>query len=67
MGPLLYLNTDEYQTLAYGLFSFKTSFGYKFPHYMMAASTMMMIPTLVVFLLAPKAFLRGVVVTGVKG
>jgi len=30
MGPLLYLNTDEYQTLAYGLFSFKTGFGYKF-------------------------------------
>jgi ABC-type glycerol-3-phosphate transport system permease component len=67
MGPLLYLNTDEYQTLAYGLYSFKTSFGYKFPHYMMAASTMMMVPMLVVFLLAQKAFLRGVVVTGVKG
>jgi ABC-type glycerol-3-phosphate transport system permease component len=67
MGPLLYLNTDEYQTLAYGLYSFKTSFGYKFPHYMMAASTMMMVPMLLVFLLAQKAFLRGVVVTGVKG
>jgi ABC-type glycerol-3-phosphate transport system permease component len=67
MGPLLYLNTDEYQTLAYGLFSFKTSFGYKFPHYMMAASTLMMIPTVVVFFLAQNAFLRGIVVTGVKG
>ncbi len=67
MGPLLYLNTDEYQTLAYGLFSFKTSFGYKFPHYMMAASTLMMVPMLFVFFAAQKAFLRGVVVTGVKG
>lgn len=67
MGPLLYLNTDEYQTLAYGLYSFKTSFGYKFPHYMMAASTMMMIPTLIIFFLAQNAFMRGVVVTGVKG
>lgn len=34
---------------------------------MMAASTRMMIPTLAGFLLAQKAFLRGVVVTGVKG
>jgi ABC-type glycerol-3-phosphate transport system permease component len=34
---------------------------------MMAASTLMMIPTLVVFFLAQKAFLRGAVVTGVKG
>lgn len=67
MGPLLYLNTDEYQTLAYGLYSFKTSFGYKFPHFMMAASTMMMIPTLIIFFFAQKAFMRGVVVTGVKG
>ncbi|GEM_PF-279390 len=67
MGPLLYLNTDEYQTLAYGLFSFKTSFGYKFPHFMMAASAMMMIPTLAIFFLAQRAFMRGVVVTGVKG
>jgi len=33
----------------------------------MAANTMMMIPTLVVFLLAQKAFLRGGVVTGVTG
>ena len=67
MSPLLYINTDEYQTLAYGLYSFKTSFGYKFPHYMMAAATMMMIPTLIIFLIAQKAFVRGVVVTGVKG
>lgn len=67
MGPLLYLNTNEYQTLAYALYSFKSSFGYKFPHYMMAASTMMMIPTLIIFFLAQNAFMRGVVVTGVKG
>jgi multiple sugar transport system permease protein len=52
---------------AYALYSFKSSFGYKFPHYMMAASTMMMIPTLIIFFLAQNAFMRGVVVTGVKG
>lgn len=67
MGPLLYINTDEYQTLAYGLYNFKSSFGYKFPHYMMAASTMMMLPTLIIFFIAQNAFMRGVVVSGVKG
>lgn len=67
MNPLLYLNTDEYQTLAYGLYSFKSGLGYKYPNYMMAASTMMMIPTLLIFFAAQNAFLRGVVVTGVKG
>ena len=67
LGPLLYVNSDERQTLALGLQNFKTSFGYSDPHYLMAASLLMMIPTLVIFFSAQKAFMRGVVVTGLKG
>jgi ABC-type glycerol-3-phosphate transport system permease component len=67
LGPLLYINSDERQTLALGLQNFKTSFGYSDPHYLMAASLLMMIPTLVIFFSAQRAFMRGVVVTGLKG
>lgn len=65
--PLLYLNSDEHQTLALALENFKTAFGLRDPHFLMAASTMMVIPSIIIFFLAQKAFIRGVVMTGVKG
>ena len=67
LHPLLYLNSDEHQTLALALENFKTAFGYKDPHFLMAASTMMVLPSIIIFFLAQKAFIRGVVMTGVKG
>jgi len=65
--PLLYLNSDEHQTLALALENFKTAFGLRDPHFLMAASTMMVLPSIIIFFLAQKAFIRGVVMTGVKG
>ncbi len=67
LGPLLYINSDEKQTLALGLQNFKTSFGYSDPHYLMAASLVMMLPTLIIFFAAQRSFMQGVAVTGVKG
>jgi len=67
LGPLLYINSEERQTLALGLQNFKTSFGYEDPHFLLAASTMMIAPSVLIFFLAQKAFMRGVVVSGVKG
>jgi len=67
LGPLLYINTDEKQTVALGLQNFKSAFQYDDPQLLMAASVMMLLPSLVLFFIAQKAFIRGVVVSGVKG
>lgn len=65
--PLLYINSDERQTVALGLQNFKSAFQHDDPQLLMAASLMMMIPSIVMFFIAQKAFIRGVVVSGVKG
>ena len=67
LGPLLYINSDEKQTVALGLQSFKSTFSAEEPQLMMAASVLMIVPTVILFFLAQKAFIRGVVVSGVKG
>jgi ABC-type glycerol-3-phosphate transport system permease component len=65
--PLLYINSDEKQTVALGLQSFKSAYQGADPQLIMAASVMMIIPSIILFFLAQKAFIRGVVVSGVKG
>jgi len=67
LAPLLYINSDEKQTVALGLQNFKSAFAGFDPQLLMAASVMMILPTVLLFLLAQKAFIRGVVVSGVKG
>jgi multiple sugar transport system permease protein/sn-glycerol 3-phosphate transport system permease protein len=65
--PLLYINSDSKQTIALALNNFKSSFQYAEPQLLMAGAVMMLIPTIIIFFLAQKVFIRGVVVTGVKG
>ena len=67
MGPLVYLNSEHNYTLAIGLSMFRDQHGSMQPNLVMAASFMMMLPVLVIFFLAQKAFMKGVVVSGVKG
>ncbi len=67
LHPLLYINSDEKQTVALGLQNFKSAFQDFDPQLLMAASTMMIAPTVLLFFIAQRAFMRGVVVTGVKG
>lgn len=67
LGPLIYINSDEKRTLALALDSFKTMYGYADIHLLMAASVMMILPSLIIFFIAQRAFIRGVVVTGLKG
>ncbi|MBI2940695.1 MAG: carbohydrate ABC transporter permease [Chloroflexi bacterium] len=65
-GPLIFLNGREKFTLALGLQAFlferRTIWG---P--LMAASTMMTFPIMVVFFLAQKYFVQGIALTGMKG
>jgi ABC-type glycerol-3-phosphate transport system permease component len=68
MGPLIYLNSQRLYTIALGLATFRQQFSTETPwHQLMAASIATMIPTLLVFLLAQRIFIQGIVVTGLKG
>ncbi|MYJ78909.1 MAG: carbohydrate ABC transporter permease [Caldilineaceae bacterium SB0670_bin_27] len=64
-GPLIFLHSREKFTLSLGLQAFmferRTMWG---P--LMAASTMMIMPILIVFFLAQKHFIQGIALTGIK-
>jgi multiple sugar transport system permease protein len=67
-GPLLYINSPDRYTLAIGLANFRgTMFARTRWDLLMAFATTMTLPVLVVFLLAQRYFVQGVVLTGLKG
>ena len=66
IGPLLYLNSPEKFPVSVGLATFR-SVMYTRWDLVMAASTAMTLPVLVVFFVAQRYFVRGIVLTGLKG
>jgi multiple sugar transport system permease protein len=67
-GPLIYtLNNSKIWTLAVGLQQFTTTHRGTIWNLQMAASVLFMMPVIVLFLFAQKAFIEGVTLTGVKG
>jgi multiple sugar transport system permease protein len=66
MGPLLYINSPQRFTLAIGLASFR-SVMYNRWDLLMAASTAVTVPVIIIFFLAQRYFVQGVVLTGLKG
>ncbi len=68
LGPLIYLSREDMFPLALGLQSLRASFQEKLVWpYMMAASTMMILPVIIIFFLAQRSFIEGITVTGLKG
>ena len=65
-GPLIYIQSKEKWTLALGLQSFNALYSQQIT-YLMAASTVTMLPCLILFFVAQKLFIQGVVISGVKG
>ena len=65
--PLIYLSSREHHTVAIALRNFQADFGATPWHLMMAASMVALVPVVVVFFLAQRYFVQGVVVTGLKG
>jgi ABC-type glycerol-3-phosphate transport system permease component len=65
-GPLIYIQSQEKWTLALGLQSFSALYSQQIT-YLMAASTVTMLPCLILFFVAQKLFIQGVVLSGVKG
>jgi ABC-type glycerol-3-phosphate transport system permease component len=66
MGPLIYLNRPDTYTLALGLNFFKGQYTANW-NLLMAASLMMMLPLVIVFFAAQRAFIEGITLTGLKG
>lgn len=68
MGPLIYLQSEEHMTLAVALNSFQNQYGdFRDAHYLMAASIVTMVPCIVLFFVAQKQFVSGLILGGVKG
>ena len=66
MGPLIYLNTDEMRTVALGIALNRGTFAVKL-NYLMAASTVMTLPVVVLFFAAQRYFMKGILLTGLAG
>lgn len=67
VGPLIYLTDQRQFTLALGLQSFQSQSGGTEWNYLMAASTLIVLPILLVFFAAQRYFIEGISMTGLKG
>jgi ABC-type glycerol-3-phosphate transport system permease component len=65
MGPLIYLNSPEKQTLELGLRTFQGLMSEKW-ELIMAGSVLVMIPLLVMFIVGQRYFVKGIVMSGIK-
>jgi multiple sugar transport system permease protein len=66
LWPLLMLDKPELQTLTVGLATLQSRWGTRWPE-LMAGSLISILPILFVTLLAQRYFIRGIVVSGLKG
>jgi multiple sugar transport system permease protein len=66
MGPLVYLNEERKFTLALGLQMFQSLHSAQW-HLLMAASTVVILPVIVVFFIGQRYFIEGITLTGIKG
>jgi multiple sugar transport system permease protein len=65
LGPLIYLNNKETYTLAIGLYGFSgrtTQMAM-----LMAATTVTVIPVVILFFFTQRTFIQGITLTGIKG
>jgi multiple sugar transport system permease protein len=62
-GPLLYINDAKRYTLAYGLQQFLSNHGAEWAR-LMAASTLFILPIIVLFFFAQRTFIEGIATTG---
>jgi multiple sugar transport system permease protein len=65
-GPLVYLRSADNKTLALGLQVFQGLYQTEY-HHLMAASLVVLLPVLIIFIVAQRYFIKGIVMTGLKG
>jgi multiple sugar transport system permease protein len=66
MGPLIYISSPEKLTLAYGLQLYNSSHGGE-PGYLMAATTMVIVPVMLLFFFTQRYFTQGIALSGFGG
>lgn len=67
LRPLIYLNQPNHRTAAVALSFFQSQYGGTPYNLLMAAALVMLLPVLVLFFVAQRYFIQGIVVSGVKG
>ena len=67
LGPLIYLTDQQDFTLALGLQSFQSQNGGTLWNLLMAASTLVALPVIILFFFTQKFFVEGIATTGSKG
>ncbi len=67
MGPLLFLTRESTYTLSLGLQQFQSSHGGVDWSSLMAMSTLICLPIIVLFFFTQKTFIKGIATTGIKG
>ena len=68
LAPLIYLQKRDMYTLALGLNALQHfEGGLDYTHYVMVLATLMVLPVIVIYFLAQRAFGEGIVLTGLKG
>jgi ABC-type glycerol-3-phosphate transport system permease component len=68
LAPVIYLNRIDLWTVAIGILGLKGALGTRdTTHLMMAMSTLMLLPIVAIFFVAQRAFIQGIVLTGLKG
>ena len=65
MGPLLYLNEPEKQTLELGLRTYQSLHDSQW-HLIMASTVLVSIPIIILFFVGQRYFVKGIVMTGLK-
>jgi multiple sugar transport system permease protein len=66
LGPLVYLQNNDLYTLTIGLNDFQNRFGIQ-PQFQMGASTLTILPLVIVFTVAQLTFVQGITLRGLKG
>jgi multiple sugar transport system permease protein len=66
LGPLIYLSNQNLYTLQIGIRYFQQLYGTEYT-LVMAATSLSLIPVIVIYLFAQRYFIEGIVTTGLKG
>jgi multiple sugar transport system permease protein len=66
LGPIIYLRSQQNFTIAVGLAGFQSQLSNSWD-LLMAAATAMTLPIIILFFLAQRYFIQGIVMTGLKG
>lgn len=66
LWPVVIINSDSLKTIPVGVAGL-VGFNNSFPHLVMAGATLMILPALALFLILQRYFMRGFIMSGIKG